>query len=54
MRCCPGLPGPARLPQASNKEVLAAYARFYTLLLAAGCDSWHDYVLDQVGARGGM
>ncbi|GLC51367.1 hypothetical protein PLESTB_000494700 [Pleodorina starrii] len=34
--------------QASNKEVLAAYGRFYNLLLTAGYDSWQDYVLDQI------
>ncbi|GIL72705.1 hypothetical protein Vretimale_4412 [Volvox reticuliferus] len=34
--------------QASNKEILSAYARFYNLLLASGHDSWQDYILDQV------
>lgn len=34
--------------QASNKEVLGAYAKFYNLLLTAGYDTWQDYVLDQI------
>ncbi|KXZ56697.1 hypothetical protein GPECTOR_1g628 [Gonium pectorale] len=34
--------------QASSKEILAAYSRFYSLLLTAGYDSWQDYVLDQI------
>ncbi len=38
----------AAAPQASNKEVLSAYSRFYSLLLTSGYDSWQDYVLDQV------
>lgn len=36
--------------QASNKEVLAAYAKFYSLLLTSGYDSWQDYLLDQARA----
>lgn len=34
--------------QASNKDVLAAYSKFYGTLLAAGYDSWQDYLLDQL------
>ncbi|KAG2499306.1 hypothetical protein HYH03_002884 [Edaphochlamys debaryana] len=34
--------------QAAGKEVLAAYGRFYSLLLTAGYDSWQDYLLDQI------
>ena len=55
-RCSPGhARAPPPLPahacvhvQASNKEVLGAYAKFYNLLLTAGYDTWQDYVLDQV------
>lgn len=36
------------LPQAANKEVLAAYGRFYSLLLQSGADSWEEYLMDQV------
>lgn len=34
--------------QATNKEIVAAYGKFYSVLLAAGYESWQDYVLDQV------
>jgi hypothetical protein len=34
--------------QASNKEVVAAYTKFYSLLLQSGFSSWEDYLLDQV------
>ncbi|GFR41274.1 hypothetical protein Agub_g1949, partial [Astrephomene gubernaculifera] len=34
--------------QASSKEVLTAYGRLFSLLLAAGYDSWADYLLDQI------
>jgi hypothetical protein len=36
--------------QAANKDIIAAYGKFYNLLLTAGYDNWHSYVLDQVGA----
>lgn len=35
--------------QATGKEVLSAYGRFYGLLLTAGYDNFQDYILDQVG-----
>mmetsp|Transcript_4838 Transcript_4838/g.10389 ORF Transcript_4838/g.10389 Transcript_4838/m.10389 type:complete len:497 (+) Transcript_4838:49-1539(+) len=34
--------------QAANKDVLAAFGKFYNLLLTAGYDSWEDYLLDQI------
>lgn len=34
--------------QAANKDIIAAYGRFYNLLITAGYESWQDYVLDQV------
>jgi len=34
--------------QATNKDIIAAYSKFYGLLLQAGYDSWMDYVLDQM------
>ncbi|KAF5830680.1 hypothetical protein DUNSADRAFT_14195 [Dunaliella salina] len=34
--------------QATNKDIIAAYSKFYGLLLQAGYDSWTDYVLDQL------
>ncbi|MEW5310001.1 MAG: hypothetical protein WDW38_001837 [Sanguina aurantia] len=34
--------------QGSNKEVFAAYSKFYGLLLSAGYDSWEDYLLEQL------
>lgn len=39
------------LPQAANKEVLAAYGRFYSLLLQSGADSWEEYLMDQVWGK---
>eukprot|EP00967_Tisochrysis_lutea_P143242 scaffold265756_cov19-Tisochrysis_lutea.AAC.1 len=33
---------------ATNKDIIAAYSKFYGLLLQAGYDSWMDYVLDQM------
>lgn len=36
--------------QAANKDIIAAYGKFYNLLLTAGYDNWQSYVLDQVGA----
>jgi hypothetical protein len=39
--------------QAKASEVVGAYAKLYQLLMAAGHDSWQDYLLDQVpGTRG--
>ncbi|KAG2443031.1 hypothetical protein HYH02_009446 [Chlamydomonas schloesseri] len=34
--------------QATGKEVLSAYSRFYSLLLTAGYDTFQDYILDQI------
>eukprot|EP00879_Flechtneria_rotunda_P022214 GHRR01023438.1.p1 GENE.GHRR01023438.1~~GHRR01023438.1.p1 ORF type:complete len:493 (+),score=139.30 GHRR01023438.1:778-2256(+) len=34
--------------QASNKDIVAAYGKFYQLLLLSGYDDWQDYVLDQI------
>ena len=34
--------------QAKNSEIVGAYSRFFQLLMAAGHDSWQDYVLDQI------
>lgn len=33
--------------QAPNKDVLAAYGKFFSLLLQAGSESWEEYLLDQ-------
>jgi len=33
--------------QASNKDIMTAYSKFYGLLLQAGYESWPDYLLDQ-------
>jgi hypothetical protein len=38
--------------QAANKDIIAAYGKFYNLLLTAGYDDWQSYVLDQVRAIG--
>ena len=37
--------------QATNKDIIAAYSKFYGLLLQAGYNSWSDYVLDQLLVR---
>jgi hypothetical protein len=34
--------------QASNKDIIAAYAKFYQLLILSGYDCWSDYLLDQI------
>ena len=34
--------------QAANKEVLAAYSKFYNLMLQAGFNSWEEYLMDQI------
>ncbi|GAX82202.1 hypothetical protein CEUSTIGMA_g9630.t1 [Chlamydomonas eustigma] len=34
--------------QASNKEVVSAYTKFYSLLLQSGFNSWEEYLLDQI------
>lgn len=34
--------------QAKNSEIVGAYAKLYQLLMAAGHDTWQDYLLDQV------
>jgi hypothetical protein len=34
--------------QASNKDIIGAYTKFYSLLLLSGYECWRDYVLDQV------
>lgn len=34
--------------QALNRDILAAYGKFYNLLLTSGYESWQDYVLDQI------
>lgn len=34
--------------QASNKDIIASYSRFFQALLATGYDTWQDYVLDQI------
>ncbi|KAG1659329.1 hypothetical protein FOA52_010377 [Chlamydomonas sp. UWO 241] len=34
--------------QASNKDVLAAYAKLYNLLQQAGMDSWEEYLMEQI------
>jgi hypothetical protein len=43
---------PCCCPQASNKDVIAAFSKFWGLLLSAGYDSWQEYLLDQVGVVG--
>lgn len=35
-------------PQASNKDIIASYTKFYQLLMLSGYDDWRDYVLDQI------
>lgn len=34
--------------QASNKDIIASYTKFYSLLMMSGYDDWRDYLLDQV------
>jgi uncharacterized YccA/Bax inhibitor family protein len=34
--------------QASNKDIVAAYAKFYNLLLLSGYECFSDYVVDQI------
>jgi hypothetical protein len=34
--------------QASNKDIIASYTKFYQLLMLSGYDDWRDYVLDQI------
>jgi hypothetical protein len=34
--------------QASNKDIVAAYTKFYGLLLLSGYGCWREYVLDQL------
>jgi hypothetical protein len=42
---------PPAVCQASNKDVIAAFTKFWGLLLSAGYDSWQEYLLDQVGTE---
>ncbi|KAI8474492.1 MAG: hypothetical protein J3K34DRAFT_518218 [Monoraphidium minutum] len=34
--------------QAKNSEIVGAYSKLYQLLMAAGHETWQDYVLDQI------
>lgn len=34
--------------QASNKDILAAYGKFYNLLMLSGYEDFQDYILDQI------
>eukprot|EP00878_Enallax_costatus_P017062 GHUV01017914.1.p1 GENE.GHUV01017914.1~~GHUV01017914.1.p1 ORF type:complete len:556 (+),score=170.71 GHUV01017914.1:1048-2715(+) len=34
--------------QASNKDILTAYGKFYNLLMLSGYDDFQDYILDQI------
>jgi hypothetical protein len=43
-----GLIAASQKYQASNKDIIGAYAKFYNLLLLSGYECFSDYVVDQI------